>query len=120
MKYLITGSTGFIGQKIIEKLLANDDAVVAIVRPNSSNRIRVNNEKLEIIACNLSNISVLPSLLKERNIEPKFEHFIHLGWQGTTGEDRNSRKLQLENVKNSLECLKYKHSYLYKIIFATI
>ena len=106
MKYLITGSTGFIGQKIIEKLLEDDNNVVAIVRPNSPNRIRINNENLEIIACNLSNISDLPSILKARNIEPKFEHFIHLGWQGTTGEERNSQKTQLENVKNSLECLK--------------
>lgn len=106
MKYLITGSTGFIGQKIIEKLLEDDNNVVAIVRPNSPNRIRINNENLEIIACNLSNISDLPLILKARNIEPKFEHFIHLGWQGTTGEERNSQKTQLENVKNSLECLK--------------
>ena len=106
MKYLITGSTGFIGQKIIEKLLEDDNNVVAIVRPNYPNRIRINNENLEIIACNLSNISDLPLILKARNIEPKFEHFIHLGWQGTTGEERNSQKTQLENVKNSLECLK--------------
>ena len=106
MKYCITGSTGFIGQKIIEKLIEEGNEVVAIVRPNSSKQIGYQNENLEIIACDLSDINSLPEILEKRKIEPKFDHFIHLGWQGTTGKDRNDRKIQLENEKTSLKCLK--------------
>ena len=105
MKNIITGATGFIGQKIIELLVEKENEVIAIVRPNSSKTIRCSNAHVKVIALDLALIGQLPEVLRQEHVELHFDHFIHLGWQGTTGVERNDMNLQLNNVKTSLQCL---------------
>lgn len=106
MRYIITGATGFIGQKIIEKILKNNDEVIAIVRPSSKkNSTLPKHQNLSIIECDLNNIDSLYKIMSERKIPLFCDYFIHLGWNGTTGADRNNKKIQLENIKSSLICL---------------
>jgi len=107
MRYIITGATGFIGQKIIEKLLEKNNEIIAIIRPNSKKTLRsMPNPNLKIIQCDFRNIKDLQDKLKNETNTVQIDHFIHLAWNGTTGEERSNAQIQLENVKNSLECFR--------------
>ena len=67
--------TGFIGQKLISKLLLENNEVIAIVRPGSvKNKILPKNPNLTLKACDLSSLDCL-------NL-PESDVFIHLGWKG--------------------------------------
>lgn len=117
MRVIITGATGFIGQKIIEDLLESDIEIVAVIRPDTKKKLRVfPSEKVKVIKCDFTEIIKLQELLKIEGIETA-DHFIHLAWNGTTGEERQNSKIQLENVKNSLECFKIAEALNCKTFF---
>lgn len=99
MRYIITGATGFIGQKLISKLLLENNEVIAIVRPGSvKNKILPKNPNLTLKACDLSSLDCL-------NL-PESDVFIHLGWKGITGSDRQNSDLQRNNLLDSTFALK--------------
>ena len=74
MKYIITGATGFIGQKIIELLVEKENEVIAIVRPNSSKTIRCSNAHVKVIALDLALIGQLPEVLRQEHVDLHFDH----------------------------------------------
>ena len=99
MRYIITGGTGFIGQKLISKLLLENNEVIAIVRPGSAkNKNLPKNPNLTLKTCDLSSLDCLDL--------PESDVFIHLGWKGTTGSDRQNSDLQRNNLLDSTFALK--------------
>lgn len=94
---VITGPTGAVGTALAEVLLSHDLRVIAVLRPGSrrASAVPAGAEKVE---CDLSELENLPGL-----ISGKADYFFHLGWTGTTGEDRNSDELQAKNVTYTLD-----------------
>lgn len=101
-KVIITGASGFIGRALVKELLCNDIEVIAILRPNSSNKERLpKNNKLQIIECELNN---LISLDDKKLLGA--EVFYHLAWEGSAGVERSNERLQLLNVQFSADAVK--------------
>lgn len=93
-KVIVTGSTGFIGQWLVRKLVENNVDVIAIVRNERSN-IDCLPAKVKVIYCELESISNLCKLITDRDIDV----FYHLAWSGIGGESRADYQMQLNNAK---------------------
>lgn len=99
MKIVITGSTGMIGLALIS-LFHEKHEIYAIVRPSSSKRNLLKEfNNINIIECDLNNLKSLKSIIKKTDL------FFHLGWIGTTGNERDDSILQLKNVKYTLDAI---------------
>lgn len=97
---IITGSTSFIGIHLIKIFLKQkmDYKITAIVRPNSSNILRLKPfTNIDIVECDLLNIKSLLNILGS-----KVSIFYHLGWEGTRSDARNNIRLQKENFEISI------------------
>ncbi|MFD4820731.1 NAD-dependent epimerase/dehydratase family protein [Peribacillus butanolivorans] len=100
-KVIITGANGFLGSALTNFLAKKGVKIFAIVRNEHSNIERLNNdENIEVIYCNLSEITKLEQLIPDRDIDV----FYHLAWSGASGHERANYKTQLQNVAHSLEC----------------
>ena len=100
-KVVISGSTSFIGQHLIEKLNELDYKIYAIIRKNSSKKnilLKFNN--VNIIELDMEEIDQLPKLINE-----KCDTFYHFAWNGTRGIDRNDKEKQEQNVILSMRVL---------------
>ena len=82
-KVIVTGATGFVGSWVTKELLANGIEVIAVVRENSHNLEKLQGQNVKIVFCNLSNMSSLPQLIEDRDIDTVY----HFGWQGVSDED---------------------------------
>ena len=72
-KYIVTGASGFIGNALTKKLLANGDEVWAIVR--SKDKINnLDSEKLHIIEADFTQYSQLSDMIAGKD----FDCFFHL------------------------------------------
>lgn len=91
---IITGATGFIGYALCQELLENNERVIAVVRPESHNRKKM--EKLpgvEIIELELSELELL-----HQKYRIKADCFYHLAWNGSSGKEREDFKIQRSNI----------------------
>lgn len=90
-----------IGAALTNKLLDNNHDVVAVVRPNSK-KIEALHKKpnLSIVECNMEDYAELSNLLVG-----KVDVAVSTAWSGTRGADRNDKKLQEDNYKNSISFL---------------
>lgn len=102
-KVIITGATSMIGCGLIKYLLKKNVKIFAVIRPNSKNKWKLNNFKVEIIECDLNNIKNLYKLLKK---EKAIDAFFHFGWEYTDRENRNNYEKQKKNILYSINSLK--------------
>ncbi|MGN0366678.1 MAG: NAD-dependent epimerase/dehydratase family protein [Suilimivivens sp.] len=94
-KVLVTGANGFVGHHLIKVLAENGCHIYAVIRnekENISNIADVSN--VEIIYCDMEQISELPKLIPDREIECVY----HLAWAGSSGDLRMNYELQMKNV----------------------
>lgn len=100
MKIVITGATGMIAIALMN-LLKEDNKIIAIVRPKSSKIVNIpKSDNIEIIECDLSNLSSLSYL-------SNCDTFFHFGWAGALGNDiRNNTDLQVSNIQYTLDAVK--------------
>ena len=98
MRIVISGATSMIGAELTNKLLDNNHDVVAVVRPNSQ-KIEALHKKtnLSIVECSMEDYVELGNL-----IDGKVDVAVSTAWNGTRGTDRNEKKLQENNYKNSI------------------
>lgn len=90
---IVTGATGFIGRNFIKSLNQNEYKVYAIVR--SENELFISYPNVELVICNLDNISNLVNLLPKQH----YKALYHFAWDGSTGKKRMDHDLQLKNIK---------------------
>lgn len=100
-KVLITGATGFIGNKLVDKLLNEGYSVITVVRENSERIDILKNRNVEIVYCNLDKIKNLPSLLEGKEVDTIY----HFAWQGVSNEELKNEYVQLNNVKATLDLI---------------
>ena len=95
-KFVITGASGFLGKRLVEKLLSNGNEVWAVVR-NPKVFESCSNPLLHTVICELANLDQLPKF-----VQGNPTHFIHLAWDGSTGSRRADYTVQLQNVNYSM------------------
>ena len=99
-KYIVTGASGFIGNALTRKLLANGDEVWAIVRSKDKMN-NLDGANLHIVEADFTQYNQLSEMIAEKD----FDCFFHLAWQGTWGEDFQNYELQLNNAKYACDAL---------------
>jgi nucleoside-diphosphate-sugar epimerase len=93
-KIIVTGSNGFIGKKVIEFFNSKGFEIIAL----TSKKINYSKDNIKYIYCPSSNYINLSKLLNPSDI---YEGLLHLGWQGTSGIERNNYEIQFSNFINS-------------------
>lgn len=100
-RVIITGATGAIGIALIKELINKKVEVLVFTRKESKRNCNIpKSNYIQIKYCSLSN---LKNISNESNIE--YDVFFHLAWAGTSGEDRNDKKLQEKNVEYALDAV---------------
>jgi UDP-glucose 4-epimerase len=99
---IITGATSFIGVHLINHLMAKDNQIIAVVRPNSS-KIELLSEKANItlVQADMKDYGVLDQL-----IGYPCDAVIHLTWNGTRGSDRLDANMQQRDYECAVAALK--------------
>jgi len=106
MKIFITGSSGFVGSHLLQRLLRRGEDEVAILLRNPETSWRLNSIH------ELSNAFIIKGSLNEVNsYKDKLKYFspdiiVNLAWEGVQGSNRNSNS-QWDNVHNLMELLKF-------------
>ena len=110
---IVTGANGFIGSKLVNKLVEKNYKVYAIIKDQKENISHIENSKnVKIIYCGLNEINKLNELIDEESIDI----FFHLAWAGVSTTFKNNFDIQFENVKfaynaicsaESLHCKKF-------------
>jgi nucleoside-diphosphate-sugar epimerase len=98
---IITGATGFIGNRLIEELTKNEVQVHAIVRDLSKTK-KYSTSLVRYYECEIKDIDSLKELFSN-NIDA----FYHLAWEGSTGPKRADHKVQINNIENTLKCAEF-------------
>ena len=106
-KIVISGATGVIGMALIHCALERQMQVLAICHKNSRRIEQLPKSKsLHILKLNIEEYSNFISNEKgELFLLGKYDYFFHLAWQGTSVSDRNDMKLQLCNIKYTLDAV---------------
>ncbi len=103
-KALVTGATGFIGRNLVRLLVKNGIDVIAVGR-KSANWSGLSCNIFSMYEFDLENLSHLPDLVPDRDIECVF----HLAWQGVSDGDAKDYNVQLGNVNYTLDLVEAAH-----------
>lgn len=110
MRNIVTGATGFIGRALCRELLEHKETVIAVVRPGSVKRAKLEHliqeqgnyaEMLTIVELDLDH---LYELNKKYHIQA--DVFYHLAWNGSSGEERDDFDIQYSNIKYTANAIK--------------
>lgn len=110
MRAIVTGATGFIGIALCEELLKQGYEVVAVIRPQSERRKRLEeldhrnidgSQSLHVIELELNHLNILSTIPN-----CKADLFYHLAWNGSSGADRNDFEKQYCNITYTIEAIR--------------
>ena len=104
MRIIVTGATGFIGTALCKELLQSGHEVIAIIRPesNKKNKLEFGNEyreKLQILELSLEELGQLADIVKA-------DVFYHLAWNGSAGAEREDFDIQYTNIAYTAEAMR--------------
>ncbi len=111
-KALVTGSTGFIGSRLVKELRDNNIEVIALVRNIEKAKILLE-DSVEAIEYHSYEYDSL--MADDHNIDV----FYHLAWEGVAPEKKNDRVLQVRNIDFAMEMLEFARSIGAKRFIAT-
>ena len=102
---LITGSSGFIGTEVVDKLKKNKKIILFLLINKNKKKIK-GTKNIKYIYCSLLNSYKLKKILKKLNITD----IIHCAWSGVGGNVRNSPKqnINLKITSNLLNAIDHK------------
>ena len=96
----VTGPTGAIGMALCGQLARSSVEVWAVAHPGSRRSERLRGmDGVRLVACDLSELAGLPSLLGGTRIDA----FFHLAWAKTTGAGRNDMPAQIDNLRYTID-----------------
>lgn len=106
-KIVISGATGAVGIALVNYALAHRMQVLAICHRGSRRISRLpDTENLRILELDAEEYSDFTHNDIERPSSlGKYDCFFHLAWAGTTGVSRNDTKMQLQNIKYTLDAV---------------
>lgn len=91
-KVLITGATGFIGRRLVDRLVKDEIQIVHIA-PTVELAHQLDGQARGVV-CGLGDLAGLCDSLREE----RFEVFYHLAWDGVSTDFKNDYKRQYSNV----------------------
>lgn len=97
-RVIISGISGFVGNAVARRLIAEGTEVTGVVRTgvkDSSEAFRLEGLDAELIECNLNEMSCLPGKVGKRG----FDVFYQFAWDGLTKETLDDYLCQMDNVK---------------------
>ncbi len=100
---VVTGATGMIGVALVNELAANGCEVVALVRPGSEHAARLGHgagNAVKVVECGLEKLDRFDANVGRCDV------FYHLGWSGTSPEQRRSPAAQERNIGYTLEAVR--------------
>jgi len=101
LKYVITGATSFIGNRLTRHLLVDGQQVYAVCRNQEVARQKLgSHERLQLVEASLADYHRLSTIIGSADI------FIHLAWEGTGHDGRNMTEVQQSNIQHSHEALR--------------
>ena len=104
-KVIVTGATGMVGATMVEQMLADGIEVTGVIRPSSAKtRNLVKSENFHVIECDIDNLLSLKDILAK-----DYDTFYHFAWNGTYGASREDIRLQVCNVKDTLDAIELAH-----------
>lgn len=107
-KAIITGATGFIGSALTRLLLKEGIEVLALGRKKweEVDPLRLqNHSNLVYIQLDMADISKLPAILNEKNLDFKDASFFHFAWGGKSALSNLNVEEQYNNVSYSIEAI---------------
>ena len=96
---VVTGANGFVGKAVISELLAQGVSVYAVGRQPEP---AVTHSNLSYIQCDIADIRDASGL-----IQSSPDAFFAFAWNGSAGASRADYALQLENAKNTADCVRF-------------
>lgn len=102
-KVVITGGTGFIGLWLVKELLMHNIEVIVLVRDSDTSKFD-SLEKKDLLRIIQYHTTEYESLTNETGA---IDAFYHLAWAGVSSSQKNDGRLQLENVRFSMEMMEY-------------
>lgn len=97
MKAIITGATGFIGTALCREMLQNGHEVVAVIRPGSTKKEKLQFGEsvrggLSVLEIPLGKLEDLAAVVSDADV------FFHLAWNGSSGGAREDFDAQYANI----------------------
>lgn len=105
MKAIVTGATGFIGTALCRELLENGHEVMALVRPGSTKKEKLDfgtplTDRLGIIELSLEQLPDLDGYIEKADV------FYHLAWNGSAGAEREDFAVQYTNINYTAQAVR--------------
>ncbi len=112
-KVLVTGADGFIGRKLVKKLLEEGKEVLGIVYPGNNVFAKDENPKLIIKCMDLNQV-----MNHVREFPNDIDVMYHFAWVGIRPEQRPLFDVQMININITIECMKMASAIgIKKVIF---
>ena len=108
-KVVITGATGAVGRALIKVCIEAGYKVLAVVHRTSERAAELKTvDNCCVLYLDLSEYdNAMEEMTKQDIATDGYELFFHLAWMAPFGEGRNNLELQLENVKASLDAVRF-------------
>ena len=100
-KVIISGADGFVGSYTVQEFLDRGKHVLALDIAPVPARLKPH-RNLEYLQCDIADTSALLSLAGRGS----FDTFVHFAWAGSAGPARADYDLQMQNVRNTVACLR--------------
>ena len=93
MTSIVTGATSFIGLALINKLINENEKIIAVVRPNSNRTFCIpKHESVTVLFCELSDLDKMQLSIDN------CDTFYHIGWSSDFRDPRFNLSGQLQNT----------------------
>jgi nucleoside-diphosphate-sugar epimerase len=102
-KAIVVGGAGFVGSAVVKELLFRGVSVMVVVRPgfNRKKNGRLTGLDITLVECNISEISNLPELLREYNVDVWYQ----FAWDGLFNDPLLDYTTQIYNIKYVMDAI---------------
>lgn len=98
---IISGADGFVGSYTVQEFLDRGKHVLALDIAPSPARLKAH-RNLQYVQCDIADTAALRELAGHG----PFDTFVHFAWAGSAGPARADYDLQMQNVRNTVDCLR--------------
>lgn len=105
-KAIVTGASGFIGNRVVRTLLSHGVQVIAVVRSGNAHAEALSDLPVRVVECDICDLGTLADRIADRDVDAVF----HLAWQGVIGADAKDEAVQMQNLSGTLQLIGAAHT----------